>query len=102
MHSRLTISRKYLQFFFRSANGKGHGIHSPFVYDFVTNVLNSRLPVPIEDRIEKLREGCMKDNRKIEIEDFGAGSSMGRGGLRRISEITRSSSKSRKLGRLLY
>lgn len=102
MHSRLTISRKYLRYYFRSANGKGHGIHSPFVYDFVTNVLNSRRPIPPEARIEKLREDCLKDNRKIEVEDFGAGSSVGRGGTRSISEITRSSSKSKKLGKLLY
>jgi predicted O-methyltransferase YrrM len=102
MHSRLTIARKYLQYFFRSANAKGHGIHSPFVYDFVTEVLNSRRRVPIEDRIEKLREDCLNDNGKIQVEDFGAGSSMGMGRIRSISEITRSSSKSRKLGKLLF
>jgi predicted O-methyltransferase YrrM len=101
MYSRLTIARKYLQYFLRSANGKGHGIHSPFVYDFVRNVLNDKKPILLESRIEKLRTEFQDDHRKIEVEDFGAGSSMGKGALRSISEITRSSSKSRKLGKLL-
>ena len=101
MYSRLTIARKYLNYFLGAANGKGHGIHSPFVYDFVRNVLNDKKPIPLEARIEKLRAEFLQDNRKIEVGDFGAGSIMGKGKLRSICDITRSSSKSRKLGKLL-
>ena len=31
---------KYIKYLIFASNGKGHGIHSPFVYDFVVNVLN--------------------------------------------------------------
>lgn len=30
----------YLKFWIKAANSKGHGTHSPFVYDFIVNVLN--------------------------------------------------------------
>src|SRR5690606_32159448 len=42
MYSRYQIARKYLHYYLTAANGKGHGIHSPFVYDFVRNVLNDK------------------------------------------------------------
>lgn len=31
---------KYAKYWLSAANGKGHGIHSPFVYQFVVDVLN--------------------------------------------------------------
>lgn len=31
---------RYLHYYFTAANGKGHGIHSPFVFAFVTELLN--------------------------------------------------------------
>lgn len=31
---------EYIKFWLKAANSKGHGTHSPFVYDFIVNVLN--------------------------------------------------------------
>jgi len=33
---------KYFNYYFNASNGKGHGVHSPFVYSFITSVLNSK------------------------------------------------------------
>ena len=33
---------KYFNYYFKAANGKGHGVHSPFVFNFITDVLNSK------------------------------------------------------------
>jgi hypothetical protein len=33
---------KYFNYYFNASNGKGHGVHSPFVYSFITAVLNSK------------------------------------------------------------
>ncbi len=33
---------QYLKYQFNASNGKGHGIHSPFVYNFIRQVLNSK------------------------------------------------------------
>ena len=40
MYSSLTLLKKYLQYLIKSKNGKGHGVHSPFVFTFIKEVLN--------------------------------------------------------------
>jgi len=32
----------YFKYYFTAANGKGHGVHSPFVYSFIRSVLNNK------------------------------------------------------------
>ncbi len=49
-----------------------HGVHSPFVFDFVTNVL-PRNPSASGNRIEALRRQLLHRKDILEIEDFGAG-----------------------------
>lgn len=40
MYSSLQKFVKFTKYWLGAANGKGHGIHSPFVFQFVTDVLN--------------------------------------------------------------
>ena len=44
MYSSLTLLKKYFQYLLKASNGKGHGVHSPFVYAFIKNVLNTNIP----------------------------------------------------------
>jgi predicted O-methyltransferase YrrM len=78
MYSPVRLAWKYLQYYFTAANGKGHGIHSPFVFDFVTRVLNDRGPYPAWAAIEELRGRLLRDHRLLGIEDMGAGSARDR------------------------
>ncbi|MDP4254407.1 MAG: class I SAM-dependent methyltransferase [Bacteroidota bacterium] len=102
MYSRLRLARKYLHYFLTASNGKGHGIHSPFVYDFVRNVLNDRREYPPYRRIEGQRRKLLRDRTLLAVEDLGAGSVAIRPGQRAIAEITRHSAKSARLGQLLF
>jgi predicted O-methyltransferase YrrM len=111
MYSPIRIARKYLHYYITAANGKGHGIHSPFVFDFVTSVLNDRGPYPAWDAVEKLRRGLRRDERLLEIEDLGAGSAWDGSGTdsvgvgsrtRSIADITRRAAKPPRLGQLLF
>ncbi|MCX6209782.1 MAG: hypothetical protein NTZ59_09895 [Bacteroidetes bacterium] len=36
----MLFNLQFLKFWFKASNSKGHGTHSPFVYDFIMNVLN--------------------------------------------------------------
>ncbi len=36
----MPINIDYIKFWLKASNSKGHGMHSPFVYDFIINVLN--------------------------------------------------------------
>jgi predicted O-methyltransferase YrrM len=81
-----------------------HGIHSPFVYSFIEEVIYDGKTYPeyaiIENEISKL-----KQNRNVlEIVDFGAsGNKQGyKTRFRRISTIAALSGISKRHGRLLY
>jgi predicted O-methyltransferase YrrM len=102
MHSRSQLITKYLHYYFTASNGKGHGIHSPFVFDFIRNVLNDKRNFYSYQQIENLRGQLLKNKTIIEVEDLGAGSAISKTNKRTISEIVRSATKSEKLGKLLF
>jgi predicted O-methyltransferase YrrM len=102
MYSRLRLAEKYLRYYFTAANGKGHGIHSPFVFDMVRNVLNARSVDPAFGMIEGLRRNLLKDRGVLEVEDMGAGSVNGDLRVRRVAEIARHAAKPPRLGQLLF
>ncbi len=41
-YSTPTLLLKYLHYYWGAANAKGHGIHSPFVFKFIKEILNSK------------------------------------------------------------
>jgi predicted O-methyltransferase YrrM len=96
------IAQKYLHYYITAANGKGHGIHSPFVYDFVRSVLNDRKQYPAYQRVEAVREMLLKDKTEIDVLDMGASAPPGMKYLDRVADITRRSAKRKKLAQLLY
>jgi predicted O-methyltransferase YrrM len=105
MYSPARLAWKYLHYYFTAANGKGHGIHSPFVFDFVMRVLNDRGPYPAWMAIEEVRGRLLRDHRLLTIEDMGAGSAGARsagGRMRKVSDIARRAAKPPKLGQLLF
>ena len=95
------VIKDYLKYYFRAKTK--YSIHSPFVFDFVTNVLEQK-KVRTEQlyKIEKLRKELSSFNNEIEIKDFGAGSELNNNHTKKISEIVRNSAKSRKYANLFY
>ncbi len=102
MHSPLRIAQKYLHYYITAANGKGHGIHSPFVYNFVRNVLNDRTQYPAYKQVENLRSLLLRDKTIIEVEDMGAGSVKSNSNRRSVATIARSAGKRKKSAQLLF
>jgi predicted O-methyltransferase YrrM len=102
MFTKFQLAKKYVQYYFTASNGKGHGIHSPFVFDFVINVLNDKTSYPAYQSIEKIRKQLLSDSTVIEVEDFGAGSSVIKTNKRVVSAIAASSLKPKKYAQLLY
>jgi predicted O-methyltransferase YrrM len=101
MFSPLTLSAKYLKYRLTAANGRGHGVHSPFVFDFIQNVLTDKTPFPEYAHIEILRSKLLADQTPVPMEDYGAGSRNGPGS-KSIAQISRHAAKSPKYGQLLY
>jgi predicted O-methyltransferase YrrM len=92
-----TIHR-YIKYFILSRYWRGHGIHSPFVFDLVSNVFRNKIEPDIVSSIEKIRKKLIADQRLINVNDLGAGSKRMKTSQRKVSDITRYSAVSKKDG----
>ncbi|MCU0375510.1 MAG: class I SAM-dependent methyltransferase [Chitinophagaceae bacterium] len=103
MYSPLQLGYRYFSYYLNAANGKGHGIHSPFVYDLVTLVLNdNKNRYYCYGPIEALRQQLLKSDTGLLVTDLGAGSRTANSSTRSIGSIARSALKPPKYGQLLF
>ncbi len=102
MFSKWQLATKYLNYYLTASNGKGHGMHSPFIFHFITKVLNDQQHYPAYDIVENLRQQLMKEKSLLTIEDLGAGSSLNDTNKRTIASIAKNAAKPKKFGQLLY
>ena len=80
-------SIRYLRYLLISRHIRGHGIHSPFVFDLVNRIFRNKINPAIVLVIENIRKKRCTDNRQIQVTDLGAGSVRIKGNLRKVSEI---------------
>ena len=102
MYSQFQLAKKYFHYYLHASSGMGHGIHSPFVFDFIKNILNDKKKYECFPPIEKIRKELLHDKRVIQVEDFGAGSLAVPGKQKKVNDIATSSLKSEKLAQLLF
>lgn len=79
-----------------------HGLHSPFVYRLVDEVIYDNERKNIYNDIESIRAGLLSDNRVITVTDLGAGSLVNNNRQKKVSEIAKNALKPPKLAQLLY
>lgn len=79
-----------------------HSIHSPFMYQFVTEVVYGATARALTAPIEKRRTALLADPREIEVTDLGAGSQLDKGNKRKVARIAKNAVKSRKYSELLF
>jgi len=95
--------KEYLRYLILSGHRKGHGIHSPFIYDVVSRVFRNKIDTAIVSTVENQRRNLLADRSYITVNDLGKGSIMSKGksDKRKVSEIARYSSVPKKYGMLL-
>jgi len=98
--SHLWRAGKYLQYISRANNR--HGIHSPFVYQLLDEVIYDRTAYAEYAIIERLRNELLARTDEITITDLGAGSTVNRSNRRKVADIARNSAKGGKWGELLF
>ncbi len=89
---------KYLCHFFTAKHTRGHGVHSPFVFNFTTFVLYAPSTFYIFKTIEQQRSRLLKDTCRISVSDFGTGKNRESA----IKKEARRSLKSAKYGQLFF
>ena len=102
MYSLVKIASKYIRYFLFASNGKGHGVHSPFVFDFIKNVLNDKRQFYAYESVEGVRKQMITDDTVLTIRDFGAGSAVSKNNQRKVNSIARASLKPARYGQLLF
>jgi predicted O-methyltransferase YrrM len=95
------VALKYLKYILLSGHRKGHGLHSPFVFNLVSEVFRNKISPDIVLIIEKIRKKMISDQRSISVTDLGYGSSRMKTSIRKVSEIARYSAVPKKYGILL-
>lgn len=92
--------RKYLIYLLKSKSA--HGIHSPFVYNLIENIIYNKSSYYAYVPLEQLRNAYLCNNEILEIKDYGAGSVYGKSKKRNVASIARHSLKSRKYAQLIF
>ncbi len=98
--NKLYTAYKYLIYRFQSVDE--HGVHSPFVFNLLLNVIYNKVKFYNYIKIEELRSKLLVSNQEINITDMGAGSTKGIKKARKVKEIALHSAKSAKYGQLLF
>ena len=93
------IVKDYIQYLINAKSR--HGIHSPFVYDLVEQYLSQKIDQNISQPIENIRSTLLKDSRRIEFEDFGAGSKKNKAAKPSIRSLAKNSLKPKKYAKLI-
>jgi predicted O-methyltransferase YrrM len=100
-YNTFTLIYKYISYLWKASNGRGHGVHSPFVYAFIKNVLNTKSKGENVDAIELYRQQLLKNQKEIAILDLGAGADTKGNKSRTIAQIAKGALKPKKYSTLL-
>jgi len=90
----------YIKFLFSSTNQ--HGVHSPFVYNFVTKCLYDRKKYSAYVELNNYRKILKDSEVELNIIDLGEGSKLLNSSRRKVSDMVKASSSSKKESKLLF
>lgn len=93
---------RYLKYLIFARHGKGHGIHSPFVFRLITETFRHEADKEIINRIRNTRRKLSTDPRSVSVTDLGSGSRRMKSDNRKVSEMVRNAAVPEKYGLLLF
>ena len=96
----LKVIKSYLKFLWESNNE--HGVHSPFVFDLITQCISDTKSKPDYFVLKRYRQLLLQNKDTIVVTDFGAGSKIFNSNTRSISKIARVAGISNKRAELLF
>lgn len=102
MISQLKYTLKYLKYLFFAKHKKGHGIHSPFMFDLVTKVFNNNIVGNDLQKVLKIHNRLKNSKEILEYNEIGAGSAYKNKKKQTLGQIISSSSINKKYGKLLF
>jgi len=96
--SALFYIKRYIKHWFSAKRKGGFGVHSPFVFHFITKVIEEKNPYYSYSEVERVRKSLLSNTETINVIDYGTGPSC----KKRVCDIAKSSLKSSKLAQLIF
>lgn len=90
----------YIKFLLKSTNH--HGVHSPFIYNFITKCLYDKTKYSEYQQLKNYKKQLLQSDKTLQIKDFGAGSKRMHQNSRQVSKMVKNSSSSLKDTKLLF
>jgi predicted O-methyltransferase YrrM len=93
--------KSYFKYLLTARHAKGYGIHSPFVFSLVRDLIYQSSSYPGRKKVQAYRRKLRHSRERVKVFDHGAGSKVMKTTERMVSDIYRWSSIRPKYGRLL-
>lgn len=92
--------KSYIKFLLKSTNQ--HGVHSPFVFNLVTQCFYDRSKYEAYEKISNYKKALLNNITKIKVTDLGVGSHAKKQQTRMVSEIAKNAGTTIVRAKLLY
>jgi predicted O-methyltransferase YrrM len=93
---------RFMRFLLTAKHRYGHGVHSPFVFELISKVINDKKKYPEYVFLNDIRSQLKVTDDQLKVKEIGSGSARFSTKLRSVSEMIRISSVNRKSGELLF
>ena len=97
---KLFLIYNYIIYRFKSTDE--HGVHSPFVFDLLTNVICNKTEYYVYKEVESLRDKLKHSPETVHCIDLGAGSHLSKSNTRTVKQLIDYSVKPAKYSQLLF
>lgn len=94
------FARDYIRHYLTAKNR--HGVHSPFVYELIDNVIYDFGAKTEYLPIEQIRQQLLQSKAKVTVVDLGAGSHTNKSTIKEVREIAKNVLKSPRLAQLIF
>lgn len=95
------LARRSLKYWMFSGHRRGHGIHSPFIFNLFSEFFANKSADQVVKTVENFRKSLLNNNNIVSVNDMGSGSLKMGSRSRRISDIARYSSTRMKYSAIL-
>ncbi len=98
----LFLAKSYFKYLLKARFKKGYGLHSPFVFNLVRELIYCQYPYYAFNKINAYRKKLDVTQATVEVSDYGAGSQTMEPLKRKVSDLAAKSSINKKYGELLF
>jgi predicted O-methyltransferase YrrM len=102
LYEKLLTMFSYVWHLLLAKHRYGHGVHSPFAFEFINKVVFDHTSYSEYKSLQVLRNELKRSDIQLQVQEVGSGSTHFSGKSRKVSDLIHVSSVNRKNGKLLF